>query len=88
MRFEQGSSSPDQRVAVSIESKRRSEVVVRQRMTRGKRGDGTDAKQTFLWHYGTDVPTCALVMLTSVLLTMPLAFTSFRKLDAVTGAAT
>ena len=35
--------------------------------------------------YGSVVLICALVMLTSVLLTTPLAFTSFRKFDAVTG---
>jgi hypothetical protein len=34
------------------------------------------------------VPTCALTTLTSVLLMTPLAFTSLRKLDGVTGAAT
>jgi hypothetical protein len=34
------------------------------------------------------VPTSALVALTSVLLMVPLAFTSLRKLDEVTGAAT
>ena len=38
--------------------------------------------------YGSVVPTCALTVVTSLLLMTPLAFTSLRKLDAVTDAAT
>ena len=38
--------------------------------------------------YGTVVPTWPLVVLTSELLMTPLAFTSSRKLDKVTGAPT
>ena len=38
--------------------------------------------------YGSDVPTSALVVLTSVLLMMPLAVTSLWKFETVSGAAT
>ena len=50
--------------------------------------DVTLSRFNFCQTHGNVAPACALVVLTSVLVITPLAFTSFRKLDESTGAAT